>query len=185
MTLVLLFCGLHLEAFDARQFLSTSLKKNRNNRKKIPTCSHHQICLPAHLHCALKFCMPSFSISKSPTFLSKANPFTCDRDLIPSEHHSKICSRVFPQQFLPLYCNTLINTETYCNSSISGKHTIISRSSLTLTLSAKYLSYFLASLACKTPKQKFLFASPLCLLQFSLNQPFTLSAPTRQLLPKP
>lgn len=135
--------------------------------------------------------MPSFSIGKSPTFLSKANPFTCDRDLIPSEHHSKICSHVFPHlQLLPLHCNTLINTETCCNSSISGKHTIISRSSLTLTVSAKYLSHFLASLNCKTPKQKFLFASPLCLLQFSprahlLNQAFTLSAPTTQLLPEP
>ena len=115
--------------------------------------------------------MPSFSVSKSPTFLSKVNPFACDRDLIPSEHHSKICSHVFPhQQFLPLYCNTLFNTETCCNSSISGKHTIITtRSSLTLTLPAKYLSHFLASLTCKTPKQKFLFASPLCLLQFSLE----------------
>lgn len=182
MTLVLLFCGLHLEAFDARQFLSTSLKKiETTERKFLLVLTTKSVYLPT---CTV-LCMPSFSISKSPTFLSKANPFTCDRDLIPSEHHSKICSCVFPQQFLPLYCNTLINTETYCNSSISGKHTIISRSSLTLTLSAKYLSYFLASLACKTPKQKFLFASPLCLLQFSLNQPFTLSAPTRQLLPKP
>lgn len=71
MTLVLLFCGLHLEGFDARQFLSTSLKKIETTKRKFllvlttksvypPTCTVplNSVCPPFlsvnHLHSYLK-----------------------------------------------------------------------------------------------------------------------------------
>lgn len=71
MTLVLLLCGLHLEAFDARQFLSTSLKKIETTERKFllvlttksvypPTCTVllNSACPPFlsvnHLHSYLK-----------------------------------------------------------------------------------------------------------------------------------